>query len=376
MLVLGMAARFASPGAMERVCGLASAGRQQVRRPIGIVAGGAAADAGGLTGALATVLADALAGFDGTLISGGTTAGVCGAVGDAARRAGGRIVSVGYVPAAVPDGVTVDRDPERYGELRSTDGADFSPLEPLQYWIDLVASGVRPDEVRVLGIGGGSIAASEYQIALALGATVGVVAGSGGTASRILADPRWASSRLIGLPADAQTVRSFLGSSPRALPPDACETVARAIHEQYRVTKAESAKPVDRALRDWAGLDEDLKESNRAQARHIVEKLREIGCDLVRAGASGPGAVLSSQEIERLAEMEHGRYNAERLLGGWRWGEARDTDRMLSPYLVPWAELPDDVRDLDRQTVRKIPEFLARVGLAIRRNPARAHSAP
>jgi len=370
LLVVGMAARFGSPAAVERACRLASPGRQEIRRPVCIVAGGTA-DGGDRPGAYA-LLAEALAGFDGTLISGGTTSGVCEVVGDAAQRRGERIFTCGYVPGVVPPGVTVDRDPARYRELRATDGTGFSPLEPLQYWADLVASGVRPAEVRVLGVGGGAIAAAEYQIALGLGASVGVVAGSGGAAARIAADRHWATSRLIVLPADVQTVRAFLGSCPGALPADECETIARAIHEQYRVTRAESVKPANRGLRDWDKLDEDLRESNRAQARHIVEKLRDIGCSLGRAGAGEGGAPFSRGEVERLAEMEHGRYNAERLLEGWRWGETRDEDLRLSPYLVAWADLPDDIRELDRQTVRKIPEFLAQVGLAVRRNPAPA----
>jgi len=72
-------------------------------------------------------------------------------------------------------------------------------------------------------------------------------------------------------------------------------------------------------------------------------------------------------EVEIMAEMEHARWNVERLLDGWRWGEKRNVTKKISPYLVPWLELSDDVREWDRQTVRKIPEFLAKIGLEVRR---------
>jgi hypothetical protein len=56
--------------------------------------------------------------------------------------------------------------------------------------------------------------------------------------------------------------------------------------------------------------------------------------------------------------MEHARWNAERLLAGWTLGE-RDTKRHINPYLVPWSELPENIREYDRQAVRKIPALLA-----------------
>ena len=51
----------------------------------------------------------------------------------------------------------------------------------------------------------------------------------------------------------------------------------------------------------------------------------------------------------------------------WKWGEERDVVKKTSPYLVPWSDLPDDVKEWDRETVRKIPEILAGVGLEVHR---------
>ena len=68
-----------------------------------------------------------------------------------------------------------------------------------------------------------------------------------------------------------------------------------------------------------------------------------------------------------MAEMEHGRYNAERLLDGWRWGTEKNMEKKINPYLVPWAELPDSVKEWDRDSVRKIPQFLADIGFEVYR---------
>ncbi|MGD2215748.1 MAG: RyR domain-containing protein [Gemmatimonadales bacterium] len=371
LLTLGLAVHFDSTDAMEDLSQLATADGPSFRLPVRIVAGGTDPRVQAQIGEYSGLLMEGLAGFDGTIISGATTEGICGLVGDAAQRYGDRIHTVGYIPGAgFGEGTdaTIDKDPERYRELRYTDGRGFTPLESLQNWIDLVVSGVPVGEVRVVGINGGRIAGAEYRIALALGAVVGVISESGREAGRILTDEQWSSvERLIALPRDAQTVRAFFGSKTFKMEKRDCETLAQAIHEKFLASKAESQRPTGRAIMPWEELDEDFKESNRAQARHIEEKLREIGCAVVSAEEAAEPVTFTPDEVELLAEMEHGRYNAERLLEGWRWSEVKDDDRKTSPYLVSWAELPDDIREYDRQTVREIPEFLARIGLAVKK---------
>jgi hypothetical protein len=204
---------------MNELDKLATADRPTFRLPVRIVAGGTDPSVQAQIGEYSHLLMEGLAGFDGTIISGGTTEGICGLVGDAAQRYGDRIHTVGYIPGAgfgEAADATVDKDPERYRELCYTDGRGFTPLEALQNWIDLVVSRVPVKEVRVVGINGGRIAGAEYRIALALGAVVGVISESGREAGRILTDEQWSSlERLITLPRDAQTVRAFFGSLPR-----------------------------------------------------------------------------------------------------------------------------------------------------------------
>ena len=121
-------------------------------------------------------------------------------------------------------------------------------------------------------------------------------------------------------------------------------------------------------MADWGKLASDLRDSNVQQAGDIFEKLQRIGCTM-RQVTDRDIAVMTftSDEVELMAEMEHARWNVERLTKGWRLGKERDVTKKISPYLVSWAELPEDVKEWDRETVRKIPEFLATVGLEIRR---------
>jgi ppGpp synthetase/RelA/SpoT-type nucleotidyltranferase len=363
LLLLGLATRFVTAGAVERVRGLASAGVAPLAAPVVIVAGGTDPRLEEQMRGYAGLLGHAFADFDGTILSGGSTQGVSGLVGDVGRASGGRIRTIGYLPGLIPADATPDPD---YTELRTTIGHGFSPLEPLHNWIDLVASGVAPASVRVLGINGGRIAALEYRIALALGATVGLVADSGREAGRLLGDERWLSPRLVRLPADPETLRVFLAPVAEPLPEPMRTILGRTIHERSR--RERGARPdIDPALADWDDLPPDFRSSNLQQADHIGEKLHRIGCVAVPASTPGEPATFTEAEVEAMAEVEHGRWTAERLLAGWTWGEKRDPARRTSPYLVAWKDLSDEIREIDRQAVRRIPDVLASVGLSVRR---------
>jgi hypothetical protein len=99
-----------------------------------------------------------------------------------------------------------------------------------------------------------------------------------------------------------------------------------------------------------------------------------------RATASNPAASVSpssanwdppplpfTAELEPLAVLEHQRWESERRQDGWRLGPVRDPVRKVSPYLVPWDNLPEEIKDLDRDAICALPTFLTRAGFAITR---------
>lgn len=165
---------------------------------------------------------------------------------------------------------------------------------------------------------------------------------------------------------------SLLGQTPN-------EILARAFHRRWlqeqrrrrreQEERGETPAP-NPAMVDWEDLPEGLKESNRREADHAVVKLRAIGYDITPVVAGRAEAVpLSEDEVELMAKMEHGRWMAERLFEGWSYAPApKDLDRKTSPYLVPWDELDEETRDLDRVGVRGLPDFLAEAGFRVVRD--------
>lgn len=120
------------------------------------------------------------------------------------------------------------------------------------------------------------------------------------------------------------------------------------------------------SLCDWEQLPATLKYSNLHQASKIGQKLSTLGYVIVPVGDKRACELsLSPSVIEQLAEMEHQRWVEERLSQGWRFGQNRDVDSKISPHLVGWEALSDEMRDLDRDAVRLIPELLAQAALAV-----------
>lgn len=164
----------------------------------------------------------------------------------------------------------------------------------------------------------------------------------------------------FGMPGCACTRKMLLN--------DELDVVAKAIHERYVAQRRREAPAAsDPSTRPWERLDPGLKDSNRQQADHLRVKLRAIGCYGAKDEAGKvPVSVLSDADVELLARMEHARWNAERFLAGWRLGE-KDVRARTSPYLVDWQDLPDAIKEYDRQAVRDLPRLLQLIGEKIYR---------
>lgn len=158
--------------------------------------------------------------------------------------------------------------------------------------------------------------------------------------------------------------------TPEVLLESTVERIARALHDAYR----RSIAPGSASALPWDELPEDLKESNRAQAGHVADKIRATARILVPDDGQPPDT-FSPDEVERLGVLEHERWVEERMAAGWTPGP-QDPEARTSPHLVPWEELDEEVREIDRQFVRLLPEVLADAGLTLRRLDARASSTP
>lgn len=343
-----------------------------------VVAGGAARMDSKTVQKVRPLVRAALGVFEGKVVSGGTAVGVPGLAGEVAqelrRRGHKRFELVGYRPASLPDDAPADERYDRF--VKFAREASFSPEQILKTWEDLIATGIKPCQVLLLGLGGGRLTAVEYYLALALGASVGVVqlprpAAVPGTitstitdAEAILNDPLWkGTASLFPIPYDIPSVRAFVCPAKRLVTPEKLEKMAMAFHERY-VTQSKSKLPAN--MRSWSDLDKTFQKANREQARYAVEILRAAGFDVQRVRQRVRTSVeFTPGQIEIMASLEHGRWNIERLRDGWRPGKPRDDGTKIHDCLVAWKALPGSIKEYDRAAVRAFPEILAKAGLQV-----------
>lgn len=194
---------------------------------------------------------------------------------------------------------------------------------------------------------------------------------------------------------------------PDAIMRPEVDAVARAIHDAYRIERLgqelkkngrsiapdivrppvhhEKLEPLisehfdlrtELAMLPWERLPEGFRNSNRLQADHIPVKLLSVGWYAADRPASSADTLVDfsqrtdehRKEVDLLAEIEHRRWIAERRLAGWVRG-GRNPALRQSPYLIPWSDLAENIKDYDRQVVEALPRQLDLRGLRLYRRP-------
>ena len=155
--------------------------------------------------------------------------------------------------------------------------------------------------------------------------------------------------------------------TPRPLLND-LEKLARAIHDLYNQNQLELFPDKPLKYPDFDKLSDSLKYSNLRQAMDIPEKLRLMGYEMRPAEeVKEPVTEIPFEYVEILAEKEHESWMAERLSTGWTLSSdpEANAEKKTSPYLVPYNQLPEKIKQLDRNPVQNIPILLDKIGMAI-----------
>ncbi|MFD2112480.1 RyR domain-containing protein [Thiorhodococcus fuscus] len=144
------------------------------------------------------------------------------------------------------------------------------------------------------------------------------------------------------------------------------DEMAQSIHRHYRDSIAAQGRNPDRepAGQPWETLPVSYRQANRHQADHLWAKLALTDCGAV-AEEMVESFAFTPPEVEGLAVIEHQRWAADRYLDGWTHAPERDNALKHHPQLIPYAELSEPMKDLDRFAVRGVPSLLARSGLGV-----------
>ena len=174
----------------------------------------------------------------------------------------------------------------------------------------------------------------------------------------------------LGFDVDAESLDSFEPFRPQLEKVNArpllkdIELLAIAIHARYceKQLQDHPERPLD--YPDFSQLPDDLKYSNLRQAQNICDRLEQVGYRLGPKGRKGAVKEFPPELVEFMAELEHEAWMQERLSRGWKLGE-RNAEKKTSPYLVPYDQLSEEIKDYDRDAIRNIPALVERGGMAV-----------
>ena len=133
---------------------------------------------------------------------------------------------------------------------------------------------------------------------------------------------------------------SWLASAcdPRALLDGDNDRLALVIHDHYRDSiEAQGRDPgTEPAGRTWEKLGLSYRDASRQQADHLWAKLATTdGRAVPLDQAQGQTFAFAPLEVERLAEVEHRRWAADRYLAGWTYAQAGTTPVVTIPNSSP-----------------------------------------
>jgi hypothetical protein len=150
------------------------------------------------------------------------------------------------------------------------------------------------------------------------------------------------------------------------------ERLAQAAHDVFcedLIAKGYKYGPVTQeskkehsSLRSYAELPENEKESNRNNVRDIPNKLASVGYAMVAARGNEAPSKFQSDEVEKLAKLEHERWVQEKLDTGWKPAKKTIKEKKLHKDLISWDKLTEDDKEKDRVLVSGIPIILAKAG--------------
>jgi ppGpp synthetase/RelA/SpoT-type nucleotidyltranferase len=351
--------------------------QEPVKSPVIILAGGASLMDESKNNYYKIYIEELMHDFKGTIISGGTTAGIPGLAGRVKTELGKKGVLgfelLAWLPETLPPDAIKSED---YDHFYYTDSGSFTPLDILNCWADIILSGINLSQVILVGIDGGDMATMEYRIALSLGAKVCLVAYSGRAVSDFVHEKPWDDHRnLIHVPNDPYTIWALVNQSAETtLTAQETEKLAPLVHEFYRQQRLKSLKPTEtdinkyKVVMDWSKLDPALQHSNIHQVAFYQHILRRVNLGIRKVEKPVLFNIkdnLSADDYNLLAKLEHARWNAERLLEGWKYGTEKDLSKKINPYIVAWDKLGEEIKVYDFEPVNNIPLMLEKIGYEV-----------
>lgn len=135
---------------------------------------------------------------------------------------------------------------------------------------------------------------------------------------------------------------------------DAGAAVAHRVYQEGIAARADvDRRKLEAMGRGWDDVPETYRAANRAAADSAMVKMWDLGWRAARREESGvTSPPIDPAMMLKMAEIEHKRWIAERLLSGWRPGSDRNNTMMVHDNITPWRHLNQELRERDVEQVK------------------------
>ena len=130
---------------------------------------------------------------------------------------------------------------------------------------------------------------------------------------------------------------------------------AAVAHEAYNKGMKPGAdmRQLQAAMKDWGDVLETYRAANRAVADGAMVKVWDAGWRVAGEKEKGDTAPqMPADMLVKMAQTEHNRWMAERLLSGWHPAAERNNELLAHDKLTPWSALGPEDHARDETQVR------------------------
>jgi hypothetical protein len=115
-------------------------------------------------------------------------------------------------------------------------------------------------------------------------------------------------------------------------------------------------------------LSETEQTSNFNLALSIPEKFKKINVRLRPYKTHCQVVIITDNEIEEMAKIEHERWREDLVGQGWRYGIKKNKEYKTHPCIIPFEQLPENKQKYDKEIIYSIPVLLKAEGFELYRD--------
>ena len=141
------------------------------------------------------------------------------------------------------------------------------------------------------------------------------------------------------------------------------DRLAKHLHSTFRALSGDEQS----ANASWMALAETYRRANRHAADHMAAKLWSLGLATERHSTESSltidaawerGLESRTSDLEHVAQLEHRRWIADRVMEGWTYAKTRDDDRRHHPDLAAFEDIALREQNKDRDQITQLRVFM------------------